>query len=306
MKLYRSKAGFTFVEAMISLSLSGLLAGMIYVIATESLTSFARNVSINRSYTDAHQTLDRIAQTVGTAAHTPVLIDANGATTASTPAAGIRFYRSLPQTNYKITLGSTGPYSANKSLTIQLAAGQTPPAAKDIAVIPTLGYQGTIASVVTSGTTAVLTFSNTLATDCTPALTSVVDLTTPTPYYIQTYTQVSYVVVANQYGIYQLRYYPSAKTLAGDGTAVFNNTNSYQVLVNLVSSAYNSGGTAVNPQLPFSIINSPTVQVQLYAANPEYNNRTSTGLTFVNASNTYTYMQCSLGARSPVLLRSPY
>ena len=242
-------------------------------------------------------TLDRIAQTVGSAGHTPILIDTNGASTAISPAAGIRFYRTNPATSYKIAVGSTGPYSSNKSIDIQLATGQTVPAAKDLAVIPTLGYQGTISSVVANGSNYTVTFNNTLVTDCSPTPTAVTSLI---GLYVQTYTQVSYVVVGNQ-----LRYYPQAKSLAVDGTA-FGNTANYQVLVSLVSSAVGPNGAAALTLQPFSIVNSPTVQVQLYAENPDYNNRTAGRPNAINSANTYTFMQCSLGARSPVLLRSPY
>ena len=306
MKKRRRAAGFTLVEAMVSTAVAGILGGIIYLVATESLTSFARNVSINRSYTDARMTLDRIAQTVGSAGHTPVLIDTDGAATTASPAAGIRFYRAGPQSSYKVTVGKTGPSNANKTMTVQLATGQVAPAVKDVAIIPTLGtqgtsYQGTISSVAISGSNCTLTFVNTLATDCTPTPTAAIDLAVSPAAYIQTYTQVSYVVVGNQ-----LRYYPLARSVAVDGATVFNNTANYQVLVNLVSAAFNSSGTAATPLLPFSIVNPPTVQVQLYAENPDYNNRTTANSSFVNSTNTYTFMQCSLGARSAVLLHSPY
>lgn len=293
----RRRAAFTLVEALVSTVVASLLGGIVYVVAVEAVTSFARNVSINRSYTEARMTLDRIAQTVGSAGHTPILIDANGATTANSPAAGIRFYRANPASSYKVATGSTGPYSSNKSVDIQLVTGQTLPAAKDLAVIPTLGYQGTINSVVANGSNYTLNFTNTLVTDCSPTPTAVTSLV---GLYIQTYTQVSYVVVGNQ-----LRYYPQAKSVAVDGTA-FSSTANYQVLVSLVSSAVGPNGNAAATLTPFSIVNSPTVQVQLYAENPDYNNRTAGRPNSVNAANTYTFMQCSLGARSPVLLRSPY
>ena len=296
MRTRRGTPAFTLLEMMIAMTLSGVLAGIIYLVAGESLASFARNISINRSYTDARMTLDRIAQMVATAGHTPILVDTNGAATTASPAAGIRFYRANTQSTYKVTAGSTGPTSANNTITIQLAAGQTAPIARDVVTIPTLGYQGIVSSV--SGST--LTMSDTIVTDCSPAPTANVDFTNP-QLYVQTFTQVAYIVVGNQ-----LRYYPQAKSVAVDTAAVFNNTASYQVLVNLVSAANTSAGTAATPLLPFSIVNAPTVTVQLYAENPDYNNRTTAGSNPINSPDTYTYMQCSLGARSPVLLRGPF
>ena len=79
------------------------------------------------------------------------------------------------------------------------------------------------------------------------------------------------------------------------------------MLVNLVSNAYTGAGTAATSLKPFSIVNSPDVQVQLFAEAPDYNNRTAASSAFVGSTNTYTFMQCSLGPRSPAaLLRGPY
>lgn len=311
MKSRRSSAAFTLVEAMVSTALAGVLGGIIYLVAGEAVTSFARNVSINRSYTDARLTLDRIAQTIGSAGHAPVLVDATGTAPTGTPApagtayAGVRFFRADPKSNYKITAGTVGPGNSNAKITISLAAGQTAPSAKDLGVIPAIGdqgfsYEGSINSVSTSSTSCELTFANSLFTDSKPTPTASVNLASP-QLYLQTYTQVAYIVIGNQ-----LRYYPHAKTTTTDTTSL-NNPANYQVLVNLVSSAYTSAGAAATPLLPFSIVNSPTVQVQLYAEAPEYNNRTTARSAVVGSTNTYTFMQCSLGPRSPVMLtRGPY
>ena len=300
MRTRRRTAGFTLVEMMISTTLAGVVASIIYLVGGEALASFARNVSINRSYTDARMAIDRIAQTVASAGHPPILVDTDGAPTTATPAAGIRFYRANPLSTYKITVGSTGPLSVNQTLTLQLTAGQIPPVAKDVLTIATKGYQGVISSVLTTGTTCTVTMTNTLLADCTPKPTAIVDFTSPQQY-AQGYTQVAYIVVGNQ-----LRYYPQAKSVAVDGTTVFNNQTKYQVLVNLVSTANTSNGTAAAPLLPFSIVDSPTVTVQLYAENPDYNNRSTAVYNSINSVNTYTFMQSSLGARSPVQLRTPY
>ena len=303
----RRTAAFTLVEMMISMTLAGVLGGIIYLVSGEALASFSRNISINRSYTDARMTIDRIQQTVATAGHTPVLVDTNGALMPSVaagatpaPAAGIRFYRANTQSSYKITTGSTGPSSSNKTLTVQLATGQAAPRAKDVLTVGTLGYQGVVSSVSGSGTSCTLTMVSTLASCCSPTPTATVDLTNPQQY-VQDYTQVAYIVVGNQ-----LRYYPQAKSVAVDTAAVFNNTANYQVVVNLVSTAFSSAGATVNPLLPFSLVNPPTVAVQLYAVNPDYTNRNTAAYNSINSADTYTYMQSSLGARSPVQVNGPY
>ena len=300
MSTRRRTAAFTLAEMMIATTLSGVLAGIIYLVAGESLASFARNVSINRTYSDARMTIDRIALKVASAGHTPVLVDTNGALTTVTPAAGLRFYRANTQANYKILVGATGPASPNNSFTVQLATGQPAPLTKDVLTVSSLGYQGTVSSVVVAGTTCTLTMVDAIAIDCAPTPTSAVDMTNPQQYALD-YTQVAYVVVGNQ-----LRYYPQAKSVAVDTATVFNNPANYQVLVNLVSAATNSSGTAASTLLPFSIVNSPTVTVQLYAQNPDYSNRSTAAYNSINSFDTYTYMQSSLGPRSPVQLHGPF
>ena len=306
----RRTAAFTLTEMMIATTLSGVLAGIIYLVAGESLASFARNVSINRAYTDARLTLDRIAQTVATAGHTPILVDTNGLAltnvTTTTQAAGIRFYRARSQSSYLITSGSTGPSSVNNTMTLQVAAGQAVPLVKDVIVIPALGgtqgvsYQGVISKVTNGGTTCTLTFVDTLYADCTPAPTATINLNSPALYAL-CFTQVAYITVGNQ-----LRYYPQAKSVAVDTAAVFNNPANYLVVCNLVSNAFNGGGTAATPLLPFSLANPPTVTVQLYAENPDYNTRTTAAYNSINSYDTYTYMQSSLGPRSAAQVHAPY
>ena len=301
MRKRRRSAAFTFTEIMISMTLAGVLGSIIYLVSTEALASFARNASINRSYTDARITIDRLAQTIASAGHVPILVDTNGAPTTVSPAAGIRFYRANPNSNYQITAGLTN--SSNVSIVIKLASGQTMPGVNDICTIPTLGYQGIVSSYFAYGSGYNLTFTHLVSADCSPPATTTIDLSNP-QLYTQSWTQVAFIVVGNQ-----LRYYSHARSVANDTAAVFNNPTNYDVahLVNLASAAYNSSGTAATPLLPFSVVNSPTVTVQLYAQNPDYSNRTTAISNNIGSANTYTFMQSSLGPRSPTTtVRAPY
>ena len=156
---------------------------------------------------------------------------------------------------------------------------------------------------------------NTLAADSSPAPAAPVDYANPTPlpspsptaspppYYLQAYTQVAYITVGNQ-----LRYYPHAKVRTVSAPdPVFDNPANYQVVANLAPTAYNGAGASVNTLLPFTLAAPPTVTVQLYTENPDYANRSTARYNSVNSADTYTFMQSSLGTRSPVTtVRSPY
>ena len=97
MKL-RHRAGFTLVELLVAACISSVLGLIMYGVASEGVVAFARNVSINRSYSNARQCMDRISIAMQSAGHVPILLDATGAdvssaTTATGPQAGIRFWR---------------------------------------------------------------------------------------------------------------------------------------------------------------------------------------------------------------------
>ena len=279
----RRSGAFTLAELLVAAAASVFLASIIYTAGSEMLLSFARNISINRSYSDARITLERIAQTMESAGHTPVLINADGLTLATTtPAAGIRFYRMNPKPSFIIASGTT----AGNTLPITVPTGMGAPAVGDLMTIPLLGFQGLVTAVSSSGSSATLTFGSTIAAGCVPALTSTTNFATTTCSCLQ-YTQVAFVVVGTQ-----LRYYPRAATT----TAAFNTASNYKVIANVVASPTNA-----NQLLPFSLGPAPTISITLCAEGPDYNHVSN-----IHTANTFTQMQTSLGPRNPILLRGPF
>ena len=110
------------------------------------------------------------------------------------------------------------------------------------------------------------------------------------------WTSVAFIDINNQ-----LRYYPRfAPNTASNITAP------YKVLTYLTASL----GTAATP-LPFALGATPTINVDLYAEAPDYNNRTTVAGTTnlfngLNTADTYTYLQSALAPRNPIgLLRNP-
>lgn len=326
----RRSSAFTLIELLIATAVSVVLSGIIYTVGSEALISFARNISINRSYTDARLSLERIGSAAQTAGHTPVLIDSAGLITSATPAAGIRFYRYGLTPTYLIPSGS----SSAKTLTITVATGQAVPVMGDLVVISQIGYQGTISAAVTcsaasgttnngSATTATLTFASTITSGCVPALSADKDFTVKagspaasppvagTAYSCQVYSQVAFIAVppasGTSGGSTQLRYYRRAMSASTSGTAcgglsaynsatAFDNPANFKVIASLPIN-----GTAAQIS-PFSLpgANAPTVNVILCAEGPDYNKRN------LHTANTFSQVQSSLGPRCPLLLRGPF
>ncbi len=281
-------AAFTLAELLVTAGLSVILASIIYTVGSEALVSFARNISINRSYSDARIALDRIAQTVQSSGHTPVLVNSDGLTTAAaSPAAGIRFYRYDSTPCYLITAGLVNA----KTITITVPSVNDSPQVGDLISIGAIGFQGLVTAV--SADKKTLTFANTLASGCVPA-TAVTSLApvaaTPSTDAVQysclAFTQVAFVAVGTQ-----LRYYPRAATSA----TAFSTAANYKVIANLVASPSNP-----NQQLPFQLGPAPTINVTICAEGPDYNNRQ------LGTANTFTQFETCLGSRCPLLLRGPF
>ncbi len=167
MKTRRHIAAFTFVEMMVALAIGAVVGLIAYGIASEGVISFARNVSINRSYTNARQTVARIANVMQSAGHIPQLIDATGADTNVSPAAGIRFWQYSSAPLYYINT----PLLTDSSLTLSLikpgttATAIPAPSIGDMVSISLIGFQAKATAVSVVGTTAVVSFSGTVGTN---------------------------------------------------------------------------------------------------------------------------------------------
>ena len=314
MKL-RRQAGFTLVEVLVAAGLSTLVGLIAYGIASEGLVDFARNVSINRSYSNARQSLDRISIAMQSAGHTPVLVDATGADTTSATAAGIRFWRYSSSPLYYINT----PAITDSSLTLSLLKPNTaatmlpPPAVGDMITVAVLGFQAQALSVATGGSgtsaTATVTFAGSIASKHLPprrspppplaaaAASAAVPNTEKGQMSCLDWTSVAFIAVNNQ-----LRYFP--KFLSG--TTNVATPASYQVLTYLTTAL----GSAPVP-LPFSLGPSPSINVDLYAEAPDYNNRTaiagtSNGSTGLSTANTYTFIESALSPRSAAVFQTHY
>ena len=245
MKLRRADA-FTLIELLITTSVGTILGGIIYLVASEGVVSFARNTSINRAYTEARTTINRIASNIESAGQSPILVDATGtAQYTAAQAQGVRFYRYNALPSYQIPSGTTASSSLTFNFT-QYQAGGTPAGLVgigDLVTIPLIGFQDTVTSIggiTTNGDgsgSITVNFAAPMDTlgKCSPALPTsgspakTVDTNfalvhkntattpvTPALYYsCMVFRQVAYIAVptldanSNVIGA-QLRYYPQA------------------------------------------------------------------------------------------------
>ncbi len=291
----RFRAAFTLVELMVSSAVACGVGLIAYSVATENLVAFEKNFSINRSYGDARRSLDRIAVAMQSAGHVPVLIDATGASTTTSPAPGIRFWRNSSTPCYPITT----PAAASTSITLTLAQPGTtspnisPPIVGDMITIPLLGFQAQCTAVTSTGTTATVSFATSIASKTSPAITSVPTTASVINNGGQTVQQtiqytcldwrsVAFIAVGNQ-----LRYY--SNFISGTSNV---NTAHYEVIAYLIPTA---------PTLPFSLGSPPSINIDLYAQAPDFSNTSH-----VSTADTYTYLETALSPRNPTLLYSPY
>ena len=307
MKMRRSAAAFSLVELLVAGAVSTVVGLVIYGVASEGLIAFARNVSINRSYSDARRSLDRIAASMQSAGHVPILINATGGDVLIVPGVtpppqpGIRFWRYGVKPRYVIPQGSSttldSPSLNGKTMTISLASpsdtfgstassgtGSTP-VIGDLITVPILGFQGAVTGVTATGTSATLTFANNISTYTSPVLTSLPTVTPPIS--CVDWTPVAFLVVGKQ-----LLYFPRFIS----GTTSITNPANYKVVTNMITPTTGLPNTL----LPFSLGPTPSINVDLYAEAPDYNNRK------LGTANTYTYFQTALSSRNPIIMRSPY
>ena len=313
----RRFSAFTLVELLVATCISAVLGLILYGVASEALVNFARNISINRSYSNARQSLDRIAIAMQSAGHVPILVDATGTDIVSASvgslAAGIRFWRYSSSPQYYINT----PALTDTVLTLSLVKPATTnvaipaPAVGDMITIPVLGFQAPVTGVSASGSTAVLTFASNVAANTSPTLTAAALATAATAAAAATtvnnkmtcldWTSCAFIAVNNQ-----LRYFPKFIPSDMTGSTNVNTPANYQILTYLTAT---KGATAT--PLPFSFGPTPSINVDLNAEAPDYNNRTTIAGTNntsngLNTANTYTYLQSAFSPRNGAVFHGTY
>lgn len=90
----RTAAGFTVVETMITVGLSGIVGGMIFLLLTSGMNLYAKNTAVNIAHQQARSGIDQLLQNIHASVSIPQLVDANLAPVIGNgPAAGVSFQR---------------------------------------------------------------------------------------------------------------------------------------------------------------------------------------------------------------------
>ena len=304
------RTAFTLVELVVTLSLMGVLGSIIYALGTEALTAFARNVSLNKSYTDARLSFGRIGNALQSAGQVPTPLKKDGTPDAGTGPYyyGVKFYRYGGTPTFAITSAIN---LSTSSLNIRGGTGQDVPMPGDIIVVPGIGFQAPIKANGVSGSNLnwTVSFTTSIKQNCAIYLQD--NTATPPAADVAAanscllYRQVAFVVTDNPIAgrPMQLRYYPKAD-------AAFDDPASYRVLAHLVPppSSVPGGQSAavtaaqngkifrpVSAAVAGSTSSTSLLQVTLCTELPDYDKR-ALGV------NNYTQMQVTLGSRCPLTL----
>lgn len=313
----KSRAAFTLVELLVAACVSVLLAGIIYTMGSEALFSFSRNVSLNRAYSEARNSMDRIGELMQSAGNIPVLLNEDGSNWGSTAitgapnglatrAAGMRFYRYSTQPSYDITTCLT----TGNTMQVAVPAGGTAPKVGDLVAINAVGFQGIVATVSGTGV-ATMTFTNmskvtatTIASLCSANTTSTPDLSS---YYCLLYNHVAFIAVSTPALTSPAAAPTTSNAVASTATELryypdFNVLGTYKVIAHLVINQTDVEEALIQRPRPFQLLSKPTVTVTLCEQAPDYNKRTRD----ISDAITFDRVQSSLGSRCPLLLNGPF
>lgn len=153
LKQRRKLRAFTIVELLVATMIMAVVGAVAYYSLQSGLILSAKNLSLTRSHETLRSALDRLAHQVQVAQNVPTLINTNGATVTTGPAAGLKYDRLIGEPyvlDPPLTAGSIS--SGDTSLKIwrsTTATGAPPiPTVGDVLMIDT--ENGTIRSRITS------------------------------------------------------------------------------------------------------------------------------------------------------------
>ena len=130
----KDTAGFTMVETMITVSISAIVGGMIFLVLTSGMNLYAKNTAVNVAHQQARTGVDQLLQNIHGSVSVPQLVDANLVPTGgSGPAAGVAFQRfeagpfpvvafaSAAATSIDLASGTPGAYTPSPKARLIIA-----------------------------------------------------------------------------------------------------------------------------------------------------------------------------------------
>jgi len=214
----KTNKGFTVVEMMVTIAVSSVLLGMVYLVLNAGMNLYAKNTAVNAAHQQARSGVDQLLQNIHGSVSIPQLVNVDLSPIAAPgvgPAAGLSFQ-----------LFDQGPFpvvnnEADTSTSIVLNSGTFVPAANSRLNIPNHNIELDVLSSADLGSgKRRYNFASAIKTDVT--ISGAGDDDDETVSYlinaIMT-SRVSYAVIGDQ-----MRYYPT------------NNPNVYKVIARNVTS----------------------------------------------------------------------
>ena len=244
----RRLRAFTLVELLIASAVGMVVVGMTYSFSWAGTILLAKNLATNLSNNELRGALDEIGDRVQSANSVPVLVDATGAATSTTPNVGAYYDRILGDPYIITHPGGAGLAVGATSLTVTYSsntyAALPAPAIGDVLIID--GVAATVRPRITAATAPTGTTVKSSTLTFTPALASAISWLATAPKPSLLVHREAFMVVAKG-SRYELRRYNSFEPVP-----TLSDTTKYKLLSNQVGSV----GTEVTP---FSIKSVATV-----------------------------------------------
>ena len=218
-----SADGFTLLETMISISISTLVGGMIFILLSSGMNLYARNTAINAAHQQARSGVDQMLQNIHGSVSIPQLVEIDPGTQTfaaidapgTGPASGLTFQR-FEAGPFPVTVNA-----AASSSSITLTSSSYVPSGTARLNIPAHQIELDVASSTYLGSNQRLfNFASPIGSDVT--IVGDGDDDQPNPYIITAFMtyRVSYAVVGTE-----LRYFPT------------NDVSNYKVIARNVTSS---------------------------------------------------------------------
>jgi hypothetical protein len=241
----QTQRAFTLVELVIVSAGMAIFGGVMFVAIQSGSILYAKNYSVNETNNTGRNTLGRMTRDIHMSIEAPSLVDEAGATVAGSPAAGVRFRKYVAgplMVNSAITAAST-------TATLTLRAGDRMPRIGDLLALPQVTLSGSAQDVYiritavspaapATSTSPTVTFVSAAGNWTTPVAASGTLCAIAGVAHIV--REVAYIVapgVAPAATISQLRYYDRALSVAADGSAAYQNSLNYTVLISDMTGA---------------------------------------------------------------------
>ncbi len=264
--------GFTLVELMITLAVTLLVGGMVFMFLNTGMTLYAKNTAVNTSHQQARSGVDQMLANIHAAVSVPQLVDQNLTplpAPGTGPAAGINFQK-FDSGPYLLWNGQNVPATQNYIVIDAPSLNASQPVAGMRFNLPSHQIEMDIQSIVAFGNYRIVYFPGPIGTaivvnDNDPNNNGNgngnLDGTSDIAGFVT--RRVSYAVIGTS-PYYELRYYPT------------NDLQTYKVIARNVTP-----GTGGQPPTPFKVLFNQgggadfrsVAAVDLSTTEPQYSNR---------------------------------